>query len=275
MTQSLPRRDSEQVYIEEKAFADNAKAPVFHAFFTRSGGVSRGIYDSLNAGTGSQDDRESVKENRRIMVQNLGVEPENLVTVHQTHSDICLSVSAPFPSGKERPKADALATDVAGLAIGILTADCGPVLFYGQKKDGSPVIGAAHAGWGGAIGGILESTLKAMTELGAEMPSIRACVGPCIAQASYEVGPEFMERFTKQDPENEFFFKSSRREGHAMFDLAGYIAARLAKAGVKHVAINGADTYAQEGLFFSYRRSCHKQEPDYGRQLSGIVIKKC
>ena len=272
MGQTLYQQDFRQIYAEARDFTDNAAGAVMHGFFGRRGGVSGGIYESLNCGQGSDDEPQSVKENRNIVARAMGVgDMANLLSVHQVHGDTCITAEGPW-SG-ERPKGDALVTDRPCLALGILTADCGPVLFTGKKADGSPVIGAAHAGWGGAIGGILKSTLAAMKRLGAEEGSIRACVGPCIAQASYEVGPEFRQRFMDHDHENDGFFRESRKTGHFMFDLPGYIAARLSKAGVKHVTLTDLDTYAREDEFFSYRRATHRGEPDYGRQVSAIVIK--
>ncbi|MEM6781414.1 MAG: peptidoglycan editing factor PgeF [Pseudomonadota bacterium] len=247
-----------------------ADAQADHGFFTRLGGVSEGIYKSLNCGPGSNDNAEYVQENRICVAEELKVEAENLLTLYQVHGETCLYVDQPFNG---RPEADALVTDQAGLAIGILTADCGPVLFYGQKSNGTSIIGAAHAGWGGAFKGVLQSTVDMMCERGAESETIRAALGPCIGPASYEVQIEFAEKFLEQDLANEHFFKSARKEGHLMFDLPGYIAKRLAEAGVNHVSLSGLDTYADEKRFFSYRRATHRGESDYGRQISAIVIK--
>lgn len=241
-----------------------------HGFFTRMGGVSDGIYKSLNCGPGSNDEPERVQENRICVAEELGVEPQNLLSLYQVHGAECLYVTEAFD---EKPQADALVTDQAGLALGILTADCGPVLFYGQKSDGSPVIGAAHAGWGGALKGVLGATVEVMQKQGAIIESVRAALGPCIGPASYEVSDDFADPFLEQDEANEHFFKSGQREGHLMFDLGGYIAKRLSEAGVRHVSISGMDTYADEKRFFSYRRSTHRHEADYGRQISAIVIK--
>lgn len=200
------------------------------------------------------------------------MDAQSILTMHQVHGDTCLTVSEIW-SEHERPEADALVTDKAGIVLGVLTADCAPVLFYGEKPDGAPVIGAAHAGWKGAVGGILEATLKAMLELGAQGDSIRACIGPCIAQASYEVSAEFFKPFEAEDPENDHFFMASNKEGHLMFDLAGYCAAKLAKNGVGKVFIKDLDTCFNEEDFFSYRRATHREEKDYGRQISLIAIK--
>lgn len=243
-----------------------------HGFFGRQGGVSKGIYANLNCGVGSNDAPESVQENRARVAEKLNVSPDNLLTVWQVHSPDCLIIDAPVGQRADRPKADAMATDKAGLALGILTADCGPILFAGEKADGAPVIGAAHAGWGGALKGVLEDTVGKMQELGAVTQTIRAAVGPCIGPKSYEVSIGFEAPFLARDPADEHFFREAQREGHLMFDLPGYIANRLAQAGLRQVGILGDDTFAQAEMFFSYRRSTHRKEPDYGRQISAIVI---
>lgn len=253
-------------------FTDNETAPVFHAFFGRAGGVSGDIYASLNCGVGSADEPERVTENRRRIAASTGVAPENFLTLHQIHSDKCVTVKEIWDM-KDRPQADAFVTDVPGIALGILTADCAPVLFYGENAKGKPVVGAAHAGWGGALKGVLESTVKAMNALGAESAKIRACIGPCIGRASYEVTEEFSAPFLEQDEANEKFFAAGKRPSHLMFDLAGYCASRLAGAGLRQVFIKDLDTYFNEEDFFSYRRSTHRQEKDYGRQASVICIK--
>jgi hypothetical protein len=246
---------------------------ITHGFYGRRGGVSAGIYTSLNCGPGSSDDQNAVTENRRRVAADLGAPVDNLISLCQVHSPDCLVIIGPVGTGEERPKADAMATDVPGVALGVLTADCGPVLFEGVKPDGRPVIGAAHAGWGGAVKGVLESTLDRMIRLGAVPESIRAAVGPCIGPASYEVSAGFEAPFLAHDPESERFFKGARKEGHMMFDLPGYIAFRLANAGVGHITITGVDTYKEETDCFSYRRATHRGEGDYGRQVSAIVIK--
>ena len=248
----------------------NAQAD--HGFFTRKGGVSNGIYKSLNCGPGSDDDPACVAENRVCVAEEMGVEPDHLISMHQVHGNVCLYIDGPLD---ERPECDALVTDRPGLALGVLTADCGPVLFYGEKEGGEPVVAVAHAGWGGAFKGILESTVARMKDCGAQPHSIRASVGPCIGPASYEVSEEFIRRFMEQDPGNEKFFKDGQRDGHAYFDLPGYIAMRLAQAGVPHVSLLGLDTYADVEKFFSFRRSTHNNEPDYGRQISCVVIPRC
>jgi YfiH family protein len=240
-----------------------------HGFFGSQGGVSSGLYSSLNCGAGTKDNPDHIRENRARVAATLSVPSNQLLTLKQVHSAECLYVEKPW--GEEhRPEADAMVTDRPGLGLGILTADCGPVLFYGQKSDGQPVVAAAHAGWSGALNGVLDNTVKAMRDCGAG--NIRASVGPCIGPASYEVQNDFAEPFLRHDPESEHFFKSARREGHLMFDLPGYIAWRLADCGVERVTISGQDTYASENDFFSYRRATHRKESDYGRQISAIAI---
>jgi len=238
-----------------------------HAFFTRAGGVSDGVYDSLNGGLGSRDDPANVAENRRRMAEQLGVAPSHFLNVHQIHSPDAIVAAAPWETST-RPKADAIVTRAEGLAIGITTADCGPILFVDPKAR---VIGAAHAGWKGAITGILESTIDAMEELGAERNSMIAAIGPLIRQPSYEVGSEFVERFLDADAGNALFFLPGERDGHAMFDLPGFIRMRLEKAGVLMIDDLGVDTYADE-RFYSYRRSVHRKEPDYGRLVHAIAL---
>lgn len=238
-----------------------------HAFFTREDGVSEGIYESLNGGLGSKDDPARVNENRRRMAQALNVEPSHFLTVYQVHSPDVAIVTEPWPND-ERPHADALVTRTPGLAIGITTADCGPVLFADPKAR---VIGAAHAGWKGAFGGVIEATLNAMETLGAHRTDIRAAIGPLIRQPSYEVGAEFVERFSATDAGNARYFIPSSRPGHAMFDLAGFIRTRLERAGIEAIDDIGLDTYA-DPRFFSYRRTTHRAEPDYGRNIHALVL---
>jgi YfiH family protein len=247
------------------------RAPILHGFFGRQGGVSTGLYSSLNCGLGTADTPENVRENRARVALSLKTKPENLLSIKQIHSNICHYVAAPWTQDS-RPDGDALVTDVPGLALGILTADCGPVLFYGEKENGAPLIGAAHAGWGGALRGVLESTIDTMIAHGALRDRICASIGPCIAQASYEVRNDFITPFIEHDPHSEHFFKSARAEGHLMFDLPGYIASRLGRAGVRYVSITGVDTYSSEKDYFSYRRTTHRKEGDYGRQISALVI---
>lgn len=248
---------------------------IAHGFFGARGGVSTGFYASLNCASDKKDMPENVHENRRRVVDSVGRPVDKLVMVSQVHSPDCLVVTEPMVAGVPRPKADAMATDVPGLMLGILTADCGPVLFEGFKESGEPVVAAAHAGWGGALGGVLEATVDQMIGLGALPESLRACVGPCIEQASYEVSAGFEAPFLARDPHSEHFFKASRREGHLMFDLPGYIAARLAQSGVGQVTLSGIDTYkaAEAGDCFSHRRMTHRAETECGRQISVIGIK--
>jgi YfiH family protein len=238
-----------------------------HAFFTRDGGVSDGIYESLNGGLGSRDDPARVAENRRRMAERMGVAPGHFLSVHQTHSPDVMVASGPW-EGPSRPLADAIVTRTEGLSIGATAADCGPILLADPRAR---VIGAAHAGWKGALTGILESTVDAMEKLGAERTGIVAAIGPLIRQHSYEVGDEFVERFVEADAENALFFIPGERAGHAMFDLAGLIRMRLENAGVLMIDDIGVDTYSDE-RFFSYRRSVHRQEPDYGRHVHAIAL---
>lgn len=244
----------------------DACSGVRHGFFTRRGGVSGGLYASLNIGTGSDDDQALVARNRGRVADWLGVPHAHLLTAWQVHSADAVVVRDPFPG--ERPKADALVTDRPGLALGAASADCGPVLFADAERR---IIGAAHAGWKGAFTGVLENTLLAMEGLGARRDGIVAVLGPSISQANYEVGPEFMERFIKADGGNARWFAASSRPAHALFDLNGYTVARLSKAGVKAESV-GRCTYGEEDAFFSYRRATHRGEPDYGRQISAIVL---
>ena len=238
-----------------------------HGFFNREGGVSQGIYAALNGGTGSNDDPERVAENRRRMARQMGVALEHLLTAFQVHSADVAVASSPWDTAS-RPRADAIVTRTEGLAIGITAADCGPILFADPKAR---VIGAAHAGWKGALTGIVESTVGAMESLGADRTNIVAAIGPLIRQHSYEVGNEFVERFIESDAENSLFFVPATREGHAMFDLAGFIRSRLENAGVLIIDDIGIDTYS-DPRFFSYRRSVHRKEADYGRHIHAIVL---
>jgi YfiH family protein len=238
-----------------------------HAFFTREGGVSSGIYAALNGGLGSNDDPALVAENRRRMAEHVGVAADRFISLHQMHSPDVLVANGAWPKGP-RPKGDALVTRTPGIALGVSTADCGPVLFVDPKAR---VIGGAHAGWKGALTGVLESTIDAMERLGASRGGIIAAIGPLIRQESYEVGNEFVARFIDADAENAVFFVPSVREGHAMFDLAGYIRMRLEAAGILMIDDLGLDTYSDE-RFFSYRRSVHRKEPDYGRHIHAIAL---
>ena len=238
-----------------------------HAFFTRDGGASDGIYASLNGGLGSNDDPVSIRENRRRMADAMGVVPAHLLCAHQVHSPEAVVATGPW-QGAARPKADAIVTRAEGLAIGITAADCGPILLVDPNAR---VIGAAHAGWKGALTGILEATIGAMEKLGAERNRIVAAIGPLIRQPSYEVGGEFVERFIEHDADNAMFFIPAQRDGHAMFDLAGFIRMRLENTGVLMIDDLGIDTYS-DTRFYSYRRSVHRNEPDYGRHVHAIVL---
>jgi len=239
-----------------------------HAFFTRDGGVSSGIYASLNGGTGSRDDPEHVRENRARMAAALGVAPGRLLTLYQVHSPDVVTVNAPWPP-EARPRADALVTRTAGLAIGVSSADCSPLLFADAQAR---VIGAAHAGWRGAFTGVIEATLAAMEALGAERRRICVALGPLIRQDAYEVGPEFVARFTQADAGNAGFFRPSPRAGHAMFDLPGYVAHRLARAGIEAFEDLALCTYSDPQRFYSYRRATLRGEPDYGRHINAIAL---
>ncbi len=239
-----------------------------HAFFTREGGTSDGIFASLNCGYGSGDAPEKVNENRARAMAQLDLAADRLVTCHQIHSPEVVVVETPWRR-EDNPKADALVTKQRGVALGILTADCTPVLF---ADPGAGVIGAAHAGWRGALGGVLDSTVAAMAKLGADPARIRAGVGPCIAQRSYEVGAEFPAPFLAENPDNADLFAPARREGHYMFDLGSYVERRLRRLGILTIQRAPCDTVAEETRFFSYRRACLKGEKDYGRGLSAIVI---
>jgi YfiH family protein len=238
-----------------------------HAFFTSEGGVSEGVYTSLNGGLGSHDDAANVLENRRRMAEQMGVTPEHFLNVWQIHSPDAVVATGPW-NGTERPKADALVTRTEGLAIGVTAADCGPVLFVDPTAR---VIGAAHAGWKGALTGVLESTIEAMEKLGANRTGIVAAIGPLIRQHSYEVGSEFVERFLDADADNARFFLPGERAGHSMFDLASFIRMRLENAGVLMIDDLGVDTYSDQ-RFFSYRRSVHRKETDYGRHVHAIAL---
>lgn len=241
-------------------------AGIRHGFFTRKGGVSQGIYESLNVGFGSNDRRSDVEENRTRVARAFGVAADRLATVHQVHSTDVMMVDAATTG--ERPKADALVTAEPGIVLGVLTADCGPLLFADPEAR---VIGAAHAGWRGAFDGVVETTVAAMTRLGAERSRIVACLGPSISGRAYEVGPEFVERFVARDRAFARFFVPSGKPGHAFFDLPSFTMQRLRDAGVEAENIDLC-TYADPESFFSYRRATHRGEPDYGRQISAIAL---
>jgi YfiH family protein len=252
--------------VRSPALDELSGSGIRHGYFTRIGGVSEGIYQGLNIGTGSHDDPQKVRENRRRVATWMGVAPELLLTAYQIHSPDVLVARGAFEG--ERPKADALVTDRPGVALGVSTADCGPVLF---ADVGAHVIGAAHAGWKGAFTGVLENTIAAMEGLGASRDRIVAVLGPSIGPLNYEVGPEFIQRFVDGDAGNRQYFAPSATPGHAMFDLNAYTVGRLSRAGVRAEKLDRC-TYAEEDLFFSYRRTTHRKEADYGRQISAIVL---
>ena len=239
-----------------------------HAFFTRAGGVSEGVYTSLNAGVGSNDEPRKVAENRSRMAATLGVPLEHFLTCYQIHSPDAVVAVEPWRP-EARPRADAIVTKVAGLAIGVSTADCGPVLFADAQAR---IIGAAHAGWRGALAGVTDETIAAMERLGAARERIVAALGPMIRQPNYEIGTEVWDRFIAADPANARFFRPSARERHFMFDLASYVMARLAAAGIGTIEDIEACTYAEAEKFFSYRRMTHRGEADYGRHINAIVL---
>lgn len=241
---------------------------VAHGFFGRKGGVSGGIYASLNCGYGSGDDSASVCENRTRVAAWLGTSEEKLITLYQIHSADALHVTAPWTRAAP-PKADAMATTLRGVALGALAADCAPILLSDARAG---VIGCAHSGWKGAIGGVLESAVELMERLGASRARIQAAVGPCISQASYEVGPEFEVRFVEHDPANKRFFVPSSRAGHWQFDLPGYVTQRLRAARLGAVEALNVCTYEHNDAYFSYRRTTHRGETDYGRNVSAIML---
>jgi len=250
--------------------AGNLAVPkIAHGFFGRAGGVSSGIFASLNCGPGSGDNRENVAENRRRALDQLT--PGNtakLLTLFQIHSAEAVTVTEPWEMG-HGPRADAMVTNIPGLALGILTADCAPVLLADSEAG---VVAAAHAGWKGALSGITDSTIATMEKLGAHRNRIAAAAGPCISQDNYEVGPEFIGRFCEHDPASARFFAAGDRPDHFRFDLRAYVTHRLKSAGVKGVEAIAGCTYAQEADFFSFRRATHRGEVDYGRQLAAILL---
>ena len=238
-----------------------------HAFFTREGGVSQGIYASLNGGPGSSDEPAAVVENRRRMAAHFGLGAEQLVSVHQVHSPDVEVVTGPWPGAK--PKCDAMVSVAHGVALGVSTADCGPILFADSQAG---VIGAAHSGWKGAFTGVVSSTVTAMEKLGARRERIIAVLGPTISAKAYEVGPEFVERFKAENRTYARFFTPSERPAHAMFDLPAFIALRAQEAGIGRFVDMGLCTYGDEQRFFSYRRTTHRGEPDYGRMIAAIAL---
>lgn len=243
---------------------------VAHGFFTREGGVSEGLYASLNIGLGSRDDRAAVTENRARVARALGIADDRLAMPYQIHSPDVVVVEEVWAPG-EGPRADAVVTARPGIAVGVATADCGPILFADAKGC---AVGAAHAGWKGAFGGVIEATVAAMEGLGARRGDLVAVLGPTISAAAYEVGPEFVARFVEADAGHERFFRPSGRPGHALFDLPGFVVTRLAAAGVGRVEDLGLCTYGDEARFFSYRRTTHRGEPDYGRLVSAIALRE-
>jgi YfiH family protein len=245
-----------------------ALSRVRHAFFTRAGGVSHGVYTSLNGGTGSNDAADKVAENRARMAAAVGVSAERFLTPYQIHSPTAVVAERAWDA-QTRPRADAVVTRVARLAVGISTADCGPVLLSDAEAG---VVGAAHAGWRGALGGIIEATVEAMVRLGAQRHQIIAALGPMIRQQNYEVGPDLVAQFLAADADNARFFAAAAKPDHPMFDLAGYICARLQRAGITAVEDLQACTYADPAQFYSYRRATHLSEPDYGRHISTIAL---
>ncbi|MGB5724778.1 MAG: peptidoglycan editing factor PgeF [Parasphingorhabdus sp.] len=259
----LPNRSTKALLdITKSSLLDGA----VHGFLGRAGGVSEGIYAGLNIGLGSDDDRDAIMENRRLAVEGLMPGGE-LVTMHQVHSADIVTVTGPMPL-EQRPQADAMVTDQPNLLLGILTADCVPVLFHDPQAN---VIGAAHAGWKGALAGVTDNVLTAMEALGSDRDNIVCAIGPCIAQASYEVDTAFRARFLAVDAVDDRFFAAGK-PGHFQFDIEAYVAARLQAAGVGKVEKLGLDTYVHEDRYFSYRRSCHRGEADYGRQISLIGL---
>lgn len=239
-----------------------------HGFMTRAGGVSEGIYASLNCGLGSDDDPEWVHENRRRVLRMVGIPATTLLTAYQVHSPDVLVVEQEWGAGA-RPKVDALVTGRANIAIAASSADCVPILFADPEAR---IVAAAHAGWRGAVGGVLQATVKQMCALGAKIERIRAGVGPCIGPASYEVGPEFPAPFLAQNPANARFFRPANRAGHFMFDLESYVASELAGLNLAEIEVVHRDTCAEVETFFSYRRSVLLKEPDYGRHVSVIGL---
>lgn len=241
---------------------------VSHGFFTREGGVSEGLYGSLNCAYSSGDKAEHVRENRARVAASLGIAPESIVTLKQVHSAKAVKVTGLWDG--EAPEADALVTDQPGIGIAVLTADCAPVLFAAEKQG---IVGAAHAGWKGAVFGVLDATVKAMVEMGVNPADITAAIGPCIGPQSYEVSEGFENPFIAQSMDSQKFFAPGAREGHLVFDLPGYIATRLQKLGVGNIQDTEQDTLSNEATFFSYRRTCLNKEPDYGRQISVISVR--
>ncbi|MFP4097918.1 MAG: peptidoglycan editing factor PgeF [Alphaproteobacteria bacterium] len=255
-------------YLTAKNLEDT-KTDIFHGFFTRKGGKSSASYKALNCGFDVGDQPENVIMNRSRVANSAGVNPEDLLSLHQVHGADVITARASW-TNEQRPSADALVTDIPGIALGILTADCAPVLFVGFKNDGSPVIGAAHAGWRGAMNGVMESTLREILDKGARKETLRAAIGPCISRESYEVKETFAEPFLQEDPHAEQFFHAGQKNARLNFDLPSYCAWRLARFGLKNVSLLDVDTYTNADMFYSYRRTSHKKEKECGRQISVI-----
>lgn len=254
-------------YLSSRRFHDWSGPNIAHGFFGRKGGVSEGIFTSLNCGKGSNDDPRLVDENTKRVLQTMG--GDALQKVYQHHSPDCLYIDK---YSEELPKVDAMVTDRTGLVLGILTADCAPVLFSAVKEDAKPIVGAAHAGWKGTLGGVLENTIETITNEGGLKETISAIIGPCISQLSYEVSKGFEKPFLEEDEKTDHFFANGKDEDKLHFDLGGYIVYRLSRAGVKNVIMTGIDTYENEENYFSNRRRHHRGEDNYGRQISTIVI---
>lgn len=246
-----------------------ALSGVTHGFFGRQGGVSSGIFSSLNCGFGSSDDAANVSENRARVAAWLGTQEQKVLTVYQIHSAEAVQVTEPWARG-DAPKADGMVTTVRGVALGVLAADCAPILFSDADAG---VIGAAHSGWKGAIGGIGEATVALMEKLGATRSRIRAAIGPCISQASYEVGPEFRERFVAESAAYARYFTDGARTGHWQFDLPGFVVQRLSALGLAAIEPLNVCTYEHDTAYFSFRRTTHRGESDYGRNLSVIMLR--
>ncbi len=267
------------MFLSDEIFSNRVKShDIVHGYFGKRGGVSRGIYSSLNCGLGTGDDMGAIRENRQRVANALGVVSDALLTLRQVHSNKCLTVTESW-GFDERPEADAMVTEVPGLALGVMTADCMPIIFYGKKESGRPVIGVAHVGWRGAHDDIIGRTVDNFGRHGVGAKSLFVSIGPCIGFESYEVKEDLRETFIKQDPANQKLFKATGRrsaagQGALRFNLAGYAVHSLKKAGVRKVSDRAIDTYFNEEDFFSYRRSQHRQEADYGRQISAICIKR-
>ncbi len=263
------------------ADVDNRRAPAFvkahsleaariaHGFFLRTGGVSEGIFASLNCGRGSGDARDRVEENRARAASALGIDSAVLIGPRQSHSPRAVVADSPWIAA-EAPDADAIVTRTPGLAMSVLTADCAPLLMADANAG---VIAAVHAGWKGAKAGVIEGAIEAMESLGAHVSRIAAAIGPAISQAAYEVGPEFKAAFVAGCIDNEKYFSQPQGDGHPHFDLPAYVKDRLTLLGIANIQDLALCTYENELILFSYRRSCHRAEPDYGRQISAIVIR--